>query len=88
MSGNPLLPEGIVAMLRGEVGYPAEWENLAESARERYQEGRAGQPYEFEPPPDGLFPADIVEIVENLLRRCWEQGRRDTGEVTDNADQA
>ena len=71
------LPESVVAMLQGKAEHSADWAELAEAGREWYRDGKAGLPYELDPPPEGLFPAVVVEAADNFLRRCWEQGRRE-----------
>jgi len=75
------LPQAATAVLRGESSLSEEYDDLICLARERYQAGKNGQPYEFDPPPEGLFSADVVEVMDNFLRRCWEQGREDRTEV-------
>lgn len=68
----------IVSMLRGEIGYSGELEDVAEVSRMYYQDGMDGRPCEFPAlPPELSIEADIAEMMNNFLHRCWEQGRQD-----------
>lgn len=75
-----ILPCEIVQMLRGERGYTESNKDIAELAIKRYQAGRAGRTYD--PPSAPGFDPQIVETMARFLWACWEQGRRDAGEVS------
>lgn len=80
---NPLILPGVmVEVLRGVRGYTENCKAVAELGISYYQEGKAGKPYYLAPLPLGTFPLHVVEWMGRFLCSCWEQGRRDAGEVS------
>lgn len=76
-----ILPGVMVEVLRGERGYTENCKTVVELGVSYYQDGKAGKAYQLAPPPLGTFPLHVVEWLGRFLRACWEQGRRDAGEV-------